>query len=118
MSLLFAFVIVGVAAQLEAPENARDFQAFPSLAPLARLGLMGGIHPVGSRLEEEFHPRVGGLADRGACQHFQLLDRHPVGLLGPETRQQRLDFWVLGQKEFGRGIFFLNCPAVPAGSPQ
>ena len=62
-------------------------------------------------LQQKSHQRVGRLENRRAHQHFQLLDRHPVGLLGLEAGHQLLDFLVLGQEEFGGGVFFLK-PAV------
>ena len=106
MSLLLAFVVVVIALQLEGAKEAMDRAAFASLALFPRVGLIPRIAPVARRLQEEGHQRIGRLENRGADQHFELLDRHPVGSRGLETPDQLLDFLVLGEEELQRGIFF------------
>jgi hypothetical protein len=85
MSLLFALVIVVVALELEAAEDTIDREASSSFVLLPGLGLLGGIDPIGSGLQENSHQRVGWLENRGAHQHFQLLHGYSCGLRGLEA---------------------------------
>ena len=86
--------------------------SFPSLAGLARLGLVGGIDPVGGRLQEKAPQRGGRLEEGGAHQHFQWLDGQPVEGLPLKLRHHLADCLVLGQAEVRRGVFFFFEPAA------
>ena len=116
MPLLFAFMVVVVALQLEGAKEAIDSADGPPLVMLARLRLVGGINAVGGSLQQESHQGIGRLVKGRAHQHLHLLDRHPVGLGGLEAGHQLLDFLILGQAELGRGLFFLSPPLARPGS--
>jgi hypothetical protein len=81
---------------------------------LARFGLVGGIDLVGSLLQQLADQGVGRLENGGAHQAFELLHSYSVGGRGLKTSHQLLDFLVLGEKEFGRGLFFFNPEASSA----
>jgi hypothetical protein len=118
MALFFACMVIVIALQFEGTKDAIDPQAFPSLALLARFGLVGGVDAVGGLLQKEGHQRVGRLEDGGAHQHFQWLDGDPVGVpplgsgsstakfpgLGPGgVLAAGLFFWA--RLSFGSGLF-------------
>ena len=104
----FAGRIVVVARQGEGAEQTLALAGFPSLAGLARRGLIGRIHSVGGPLQEKAPQRGGGLEERGAPQPFPLLDGPPGGVLPLQRGHHLLDFLVLGQEEVGRGVFFFE----------
>ena len=108
MPLLFAFMVVVVALQCEGAKDAIDSEVGPPLVMLARLGLIGGVDALSSSLQQESHQCIGRLVNRRAHQHLHLLDRHPVRLGRLEAGHQLLDFLILSQEEFGRGVFFFE----------
>jgi hypothetical protein len=67
-----------------------------------------GVDPVGGLLEQPAGQRVGEFENRRAHQHFQLGDGVSVQLLGFKTANQLLDFFFLGEEDFGRDRFFWN----------
>ena len=105
MSLLLARMVVIVTRQREGAKQALHLQSFPPFPMLSRLGLVGGIPTVGGLMQEESHQRVGGLENRRAHQHFQLLNRSPGRLLGGEAGHQLGDFIFLREEEVGT-LFF------------
>jgi hypothetical protein len=104
---LLARMIVIVPFQGEEAEDAVEGQRHPPLALPAGFGLVSRIDAVGSLLQQISHQLVGRLKNRRSHQHLQLLDGHPVGLGGLETRHQLLDFLLLGQADGGREFFGL-----------
>jgi hypothetical protein len=102
VALFLAFVVVVIALQFKAAEETVNRDRLPGLALLARLGLIGGIDPVGGALHQMAHQGSGRLEDGGAHQTFQLLNGYPLGFLSLEAGDQLLDLLVLGQEDVRR----------------
>ena len=112
VSLLLAGVVVKVAPHEDAAENALDHQRVAALAHFSRLGLVGGIDPIGGLLEELADELGGGLENGGAQQFFQIGDEGADGLGGAEGGDQLFDFFFPGEgKVPGVRRFFLT-PAL------
>jgi hypothetical protein len=79
MSLGFAFVIVVITLEFKGTKDAINDEAGSSFALLTGLGLIERIDPIGRGLQEYSHQYVGGLEDRRAHQHLQLLHCQPGG---------------------------------------
>ena len=115
LPFFFAFMVVVIALQWKETKYALNRDRLSSLALLARFGLVGGIDLVGSLLQQLADQGVGRLENGGAHQAFELLHSYSVGGRGLKTSHQLLDFLVLGEKEFGRGLFFLILRLAPPG---
>src|SRR6266566_705961 len=118
MALLFPFVVVVVALQVERSKNTIDRDLLPPFALLTRLGLIAGIDALGSSLQQIAHQGVGRLEEGGAHQPFELLDGHAIGLAGLEAAHQLADFLLLGEEKLWSGVFFFehaaSCSRVSA----
>jgi hypothetical protein len=95
-------MVVVIPLQLEAAKNPLNPNRFPALARLPGLGLVMGVDAVGGLLEQPTNQRVGGFENRRAHQDFQLGDGVSVQRFGFKTGDQLLDFFFLGQEDFGR----------------
>src|SRR6266487_995638 len=114
MALLFPFVVVVVALQVERSKNTMDRDLLPPFALLTRLGLIAGIDAVSSSLQQITHQGVGRLEEGGAHQPFELLDGHAIGLAGLEAAHQLADFLLLGEEELRSGVFFFEPACLSA----
>lgn len=102
-------MIVIVAPQGKEAEDTLDLQRVATLAEFARLGLIGGIDPVGSLLEEFSNQLGGGFENGGAQKFFQVGHDGAAGLGGAKGGNQLLDFFFLGE-DVASGVrsFFLT----------
>lgn len=112
VALILARVIIVVPLQLEAAEDALHPDGFPALARLPSFGLIAGIGPVRSFLEQPADQGIGGFEHRRAHQHFQFGDALAVQLPGFETGDQLLDFLFLGEADGGRERCFFFAAAM------
>ena len=97
-----ARVIVVIPLQREAAKNPLHMDCFPALARLSGFGLVAGIDAVNGLLEQPTDQRIGGFENCRAHQHFQLGDTVAVQLPGFKAGDQLLDFFFLGEEDFGR----------------
>src|ERR1051325_6239153 len=114
MPPFFSGMVVIVPFQWEGAEDAIDHEGLASLGKFSGFGLINRIDLISSRLEQKPNQRIGGFENGCAHQHFQLLDGHPVGLARLKARHQLSDLLILGEEEFGGGLFFFNPEASSA----
>ena len=76
---VFACVIVVVAQEFKAAEDALHLDRLLSLASFSWLGLVDCIGPPGGLLQEETDQFVCRFEEGGAHQHFELLHSTPLG---------------------------------------
>ena len=102
VALILALVVIVISLQLEAAKNSLNPNRFAALARLSGLGLVLGVDSVGGLLEQPADQRIGRFENRRAHQDFQPGDGISVQLFGFETGDQLLDFFFLGEEDFGR----------------
>ena len=102
VALILALVVVIIPLQLEAAKNPLNPNRFPAFARLPSVRLVMGVDAVGGLLKQPANQRVGRFENRRAHQDFQLGDGVSVERLRFETGDQLLDFFFLGEEDFGR----------------
>ncbi|MEI6607553.1 MAG: hypothetical protein WCP35_19775 [Verrucomicrobiota bacterium] len=95
--------LAGVRAIFAPQGSSRKHQRAAALAHFSRLGLVGGIDPVGGRLEELADELGGGYENGGAQQFFQVGHEGLAGLGRADSGDQLFEFLFPGEGE-GPGV--------------